>query len=268
MTVPTPGGARARAGLFAANVCAALVALASCGEDDGAPPNRGASDALDAAPADAADAAAGGGDAAAAPDAPADQTPCDDGRACTVGDRWQGGECVSGANVCPCEPGFLACPAYAAGDAVNLCLGPQVCRAQVDGAPQPYLCLPDPQQHKVCDGSLDGVCVKNACAPLSGVCSLVPVELTVERCDLPAGLCRREVAPPGSPPAALTACDDGFECTLEDRCQGGVCGGADASCVCKSDSDCADDGDLCNGVPFCNKSGPVWTCALNPASKI
>jgi len=51
----------------------------------------------------------------------ADGSPCDDGRVCTQGDRWQGGICTSGENVCECEPNQKGCGSN--GDAVNLCKG-------------------------------------------------------------------------------------------------------------------------------------------------
>ena len=48
-------------------------------------------------------------------------------------------------------------------------------------------------------------------------------------------------------------CDDGDSCTINDACQAGTCGGtADPACECKTDVDCADDGDLCNGSSICD----------------
>lgn len=49
-----------------------------------------------------------------------------------------------------------------------------------------------------------------------------------------------------------STCDDGKPCngTQQDVCSAGTCTGP--PCDCSSDSDCEDDGDLCNGVPYCH----------------
>ena len=211
----------------------------------------------------------------------ADGTACDDGRACTTGDTCQAGVCASGQQTCPCEPGFKDCDAAAGGDAKNLCLGDPFCAETKAEADKPFACVPHHAKTKVCDGSFDDTCNKNACVPLSGACTVTAVERTEEICDLPpakegdpAG-CRRQVLPQTAPSAAPTACDDGLPCSPGDVCIDGQCKPTSLlDCGCQNDVDCSDDGDLCNGLPYCDKSGtddagkPVWNCKVNPATVV
>ncbi len=208
----------------------------------------------------------------------ADGKPCDDGRVCTENDTCKGGLCSPGTQTCACEPGFLDCPAPQPGDAANACVGPLYCAKVAAGGAKPFACVPNASQTKVCDDSIDTDCTKNACEPLLGTCAPTPVERTTEICDLPAKSgsvvpsCRREQLPATSPDAAATSCNDGLSCTSTETCHDGICAADPQSqavtCKCLSDGDCPDDGDLCNGVPFCKKAGPIWQCAVNPATKV
>ncbi len=65
-----------------------------------------------------------------------------------------------------------------------------------------------------------------------------------------------------------TACEDGNDCTKGDQCAAGQCTAGTFVCDCDKDADCEDDGDLCNGVPYCDKSGEVPACKLNPATVV
>ena len=160
---------------------------------------------------------------------PADGSPCDDGRVCTQGDRWQGGSCTSGENVCECEPNQKGCGSN--GDAVNLCKGPRSCVPAAEGADTPFVCAWKPANFKVCDSSLDSICTKNACAPLSGICSLTPVEAVVEVCDLPSTqdggpACRlQSILPNEVASTSAVPCDDGISCSADDHCKLGQCHG-------------------------------------------
>ncbi|MEY3011809.1 MAG: hypothetical protein RIT45_544, partial [Pseudomonadota bacterium] len=211
----------------------------------------------------------------------ADGTACDDGRACTVGDTCQAGVCASGQQTCPCEPGFKACGAAGGGSAKNLCLGEPLCTTSAAGADKPYACVVNLAAVTLCDGSLDDTCNKNACVPLSGACTVTAVERTEEICDLPPAKdgdptgCRRQVLPTTAPSAAPTPCDDGLPCSPGDVCGDGQCKPTSLlACGCLNDVDCQDDGDLCNGLPYCDKSGtddagkPVWSCKINPATVV
>lgn len=143
----------------------------------------------------------------AAPDI-ANGTPCDDGRACTVGDLWVDGTCVGGANICPCEPGVLACPA-ASGDVVNHCRGPDPCVPQPAGAATPFACKPNVALSKVSDASLDDACNHDACDPTDGSCTILPTEQTTENCDLPGGA---RPAPAAATPIASTTATSATAC--------------------------------------------------------
>ena len=201
-----------------------------------------------------------------------DGTPCDDGRACTLGDSCALGICKAGAQTCACEPGHKPCAQPGAGDAKNLCRGPDICLPQGAGAAQPFACVADQAATKVCDASLDAVCAKNACAPLTGVCSVTQVELTKEICDLAPGAggkpgCRREVLTSADPQKLGLPCDDGLACSVGDSCASGACTAKDAQgCGCKTNADCPDNDDLCDGKPYCDQSGAVWSCKVNPGT--
>ena len=66
------------------------------------------------------------------------------------------------------------------------------------------------------------------------------------------------------------ACDDGDPCTVADQCASGVCGGYAVSCECNTDEDCAalDDGDLCTGTLYCDKTGVPFQCRLIPGTVV
>ena len=61
-------------------------------------------------------------------------------------------------------------------------------------------------------------------------------------------------------------CDDGDPCTIGDLCVEGECQGTAVECDCVADTDCAafEDGDLCNGTLYCDKSGVQFKCAVAP----
>ena len=66
-----------------------------------------------------------------------------------------------------------------------------------------------------------------------------------------------------------TSCEDGNKCTTNDACKKGTCAGGDDVCECKQTADCVDkDGDPCTGVPFCDKSGKVNVCKVNPSTVV
>ena len=59
-------------------------------------------------------------------------------------------------------------------------------------------------------------------------------------------------------------CDDEDPCTVGDGCSGGECEGTPVDCECQNDADCAflEDGDLCNGILFCDKEKLPYQCAI------
>ncbi len=188
---------------------------------------------------------------------------CDDGDACTGGDICLGGSCVGPTNTCPCKVD-ADCKSN---DDGNLCNGTRYCDGQ-DGT-----CKDNLAKAVVCPSVDDTACSKNACVPLSGSCTETAVERTTVICDLPATSsdgkpgCRRERLPDAAPDAGAFACNDGDACTTGDLCAKGSCGAGTYTCYCKSDADCQDDGDLCNGKPFCDKSDPNKpVCKNNPST--
>ena len=73
------------------------------------------------------------------------------------------------------------------------------------------------------------------------------------------------------PAVTTTSCDDGNACTAGDACLDGQCQPGLNTCQCVNNSDCGkfEDGDLCNGSLYCDKStGAPYTCKANPASVV
>ena len=166
---------------------------------------------------------------------PATGDACDDGDACTAGTICDAkGDCGGGTPTCSCTSDD-ECAKLDDGDKCN---GTFFC----DKASQPYTCKLNPATVISCQDPDDGDCLQNACQPASGACKLVPL------------------------PDNAT-CSDDIACTLGDHCKGGDCVPGTA-CACNTDSDCTDkdDGDKCNGVPFCDKT--TGTCQPNPATVV
>ncbi len=175
-----------------------------------------------------------------APKAKPDGEICDDGNPCTPGEACKGGSCTAtSTNTCPCTLD-ADCKDKDDGDPCN---GVPYCDLK-DGS-----CKTNPATVIVCPTVDDTTCSKNVCDPKKGACAMTPV-------------------------FDGTACNaDGNPCTPNDSCKAGGCV-VDAvnTCVCSSNADCAafDDGDLCNGQLFCDKSKAGDTgqghCVVNPAS--
>ncbi len=200
-----------------------------------------------------------------------DGTPCDDGRACTVGDACGAGVCVAGGSICPCEPGVASCPKPAAGDAGNPCKGEPLCLAAAPGAAVPFRCAIT--SYVQCEATGANPCLVSACDTSTATCVTAPVERVDTLCDVgpdAAGqpLCRTQLKPAAAADSPPLPCDDGQACSSDDACSKGLCKGVSAACLCQGDADCLDDGNLCNGAPYCDKSGPLWSCKTNPATVI
>lgn len=170
--------------------------------------------------------------------ADADAFPCDDGKKCTAADTCEGKSCKSGAVTCECaDNGDCA-------DDGDLCNGVSYCDKAAGK------CALLPASKVTCSAADDTACVKNVCAPKAGVC--VPTAVTE-----------------GTP------CTDNDACTTGDSCAATKVGVAKCepgtfTCACKTDADCLaqDDGDLCNGIAFCNISSGTSKCSFNPASVV
>ena len=167
--------------------------------------------------------------------------PCSDGDACTQGDTCLAGQCTPGADTCACKTDN-DCSKFDDGDKCN---GTKVCD-KIKGK-----CIDNAASIVVCDKTDDSACLKRRCQPKTGTCLLAAE---------PFG----------------TLCDDNNTCTTGDYCgnQGGCLGGK-LVCACQNAADCKnkfDDGDDCNGVPFCDRSAKdhkEWKCvANNPATVV
>ena len=162
---------------------------------------------------------------------------CTDANECTVGDVCAAGKCLSGTAVCACKTD-ADCSSQASGDA---CLGPLFCNKQAG------TCALNPAQKVTCPTVDDTLCHRNLCQPKSGKCTLTPINLHKD-------------------------CTDGDPCTAGDTCDAsGKCAPGNNRCECTKDPDCAakDDGDLCNGVFWCDKTAkPFFLCAAKPSSAV
>ena len=179
-------------------------------------------------------------------------SPCDDGDQCTAGDVCVAGACKPGDQfTCACKA-HADCDSYDDGDKCN---GVYFCNMATKG------CQFNPASRVQCKTLGDTDCSKAACVPASGVCVPMAVGNIKDECDLPDDGCRRVVQPPGAASKTGIACDDGDKCTLGDVCTGAMCSPGVKSCPCQTHADCLaeDDGDLCNGVPLCDKSAGKCT---------
>ncbi len=155
-----------------------------------------------------------------------DATPCDDGVACTTGERCVGGECEPLESTCPsgCETA-AECPAV---DPTDLCLGRGAC---VEGA-----CRADLALAVTCEPSPEP-CRERVCAPLTGLC------VDQARAD-------------GAP------CDSPDPCAVV-SCRAGACvETGDSPCECRVDGDCALQDAPCADRHGCNREVFPHVCAL------
>ena len=161
--------------------------------------------------------------------------PCDDGQPCTDTACDGLGACTVSKNTCECIDS-KDCPALVAPE--DLCQGSMYC----DQSAEPWTCKVKAASVVNCKTS-EAPCRTTACDPATGAC--------VEKVN-----------------ADLSPCDDGQTCTEGDVCMAGSCASGTWTCPCVDDAQCAsqDDGDLCNGVSYCNHSS--GKCEPNPASVI
>ena len=177
---------------------------------------------------------------------------CDDNNACTKDDKCGLSKddkytCLAGSPVV-CDDGN-ACTADAcdstkgcASTAVTdgaTCTDGNACTVQ--DACKSGTCAGTPQAQGACDD-------KNAC--------------TVDTCDSKVGCQHKAVTG--------ATCDDGDQCTSGDTCNSGKCTAGTNLCACKQDSDCLsqEDGNLCNGTLYCDKSGTLYKCQVKPGTVV
>ncbi len=163
---------------------------------------------------------------------PKDGTACDDGNACTAQSLCSGGKCQGGANLCECQKD-ADCGIKEDG---SVCNGTLYCN------PVSQKCEVNPATVVQCSASFDEPCLTNQCDPKTGSCGMKPAHQGNQ-------------------------CDDGSVCSGGGWCALGVCAvTTKTACECVQDSDCGklDDGDLCNGTLYCDKSAKQPVCKLNP----
>lgn len=163
-----------------------------------------------------------------------DGTACDDGDPCSGKNGADGclkGTCKPGPPTCSCKAD-ADCKSVEDGD---LCNGTLYC----DTSKPPFTCKVNPQTVVSCDTSVDTVCSTTQCDPKTGVCAGVETQ-------------------------AGTLCSDDDPCTAGDACEKGSCASGKNTCACKSDADCGqfEDGNLCNGTLYCDKSAPPFVCKV------
>ena len=226
----------------------------------------------------------------AGPDDVCDCGGCDESYACSdeglctadCGALCEDLECGVAGAMDECECGTCE-EGYGCSDA-GACLAD--CEALCDGLECGPAGLDDECECGTCDD--ENVCTGDACL-IDGTCSFSPVAddapcddgdlctddgcqagncvgvlvdcddetyCTDDSCDPETGDCVNA-------PNALF-CDDEDPCTIGDVCTEGACAGTPVDCTCAVDEDCLqfEDGDLCNGVLFCDTAFLPWQCAV------
>ncbi len=234
-------------------------------------------------------------------------TPCDaDGDSCTVLDVCASGTCVPGKGkdcddkeFCTddlCEKATGKCankPRVDKCDDANLCTTDDACG--VEPTTKLYTCVggknldcndKNPCTTDQCDavkGCIfssvgDGANCEdgNACTAgdscAKGKCAGQPIDVKV-KCD-DGNPCTTDVcdAEKGCVHNAddVAICDDGNACTKNDFCKDGKCAAGVNTCGCNADIDCAskEDGNLCNGTLYCDKSAQPFQCKVNPGTVV
>ncbi len=169
---------------------------------------------------------------------------CTDGNFCTESDTCSGGVCLSG-KLSSCDDGILC--------TLNSCEPASGCVVKYTNA--------------ACDDqnpcTENDVCAVGTCVGSFKTCDDANV-CTTDSCDAKVqNGCVFTKKSSG-------ACDDGVACTESDACLTGVCKGKDLGCDCINDNDCAkfEDGNLCNGVLFCDTSGVPFKCKVNQGTVV
>lgn len=224
---------------------------------------------------------------------------CNDGNLCTVGDLCAAGQCVAGPKALACDDGDPctddSCkPQSGCAHTYNKAGCDDGNECTVSDSCLLGQCL---GQLKSCNDN--NVCTTDSCNPFTpGGCTHLPNALSCEDgdpCSLGDGCVAGECQPgetempcddynpctedscnPGFGCRHLNIveyCDDGNPCTDGDYCDAGKCMSGWNICLCQTDAGCIpyDDGDLCNGTLFCDKSSPNptnWQCAGKPGSQV
>ena len=166
-----------------------------------------------------------------------DETPCDDGSACTPTDRCIAGACV-GSNPVVCPPLDACHPAEcnpSTGQCANSVAPNGTPCNDSDPCTQTDTCVGG-----ACVGSNPVVCAASDACHLAGTCNPA------------SGLCSNPVAPDNTP------CSDGDACTRTDTCVGGACAGSNPV-VCTAS-------DACHLAGTCNPASGLCSNPVAPDS--
>jgi len=224
--------------------------------------------------------------------------PCDDGNPCTLGEICGGGACMAGKPktcaspdpcvVAKCKPTDGKCVFSDAPDGLG-CVDATKCTKD-------DVCTKGICAGKVVDCNDSNACTDDACDAKSGCthktnnhpcsdnnkctandgcatgkCVGLPIDVTTV-CD-DGKVCTKDTCSPAKGCVHSdnkVACTDGNPCTVGDRCDAGGCKAGNNVCACAKDGDCGgkEDGDLCNGTLFCDKTAVPFKCAVDPKTVI
>jgi hypothetical protein len=146
---------------------------------------------------------------------------CDDGQACTTGDRCQlDGGCGGAQTVCPAK---------------GACFGAGTCNPADGGCEYPVVLANSCDDGDGC--TLGDHCVADGGCEHDDVVSCDAGPCQVSACEKATGACKVT-----SNRANGLACEDGDKCTFGDACQNGQCAGTPT--VCEDGNGCTDNG--CN----------------------
>lgn len=178
---------------------------------------------------------------------------CDDGSACTEDDACEAkGSCGGKAIVC---------------DDKNPCTQDS-CKATTG-------CVYTPHNKPCSDGN---ACTANDLCDGKGACVGLSINVsatcndnnvcTADTCDAKATGTDLDAGCTHTPTAGT--CEDGNPCTNGDACTKGACVPGANVCACNKDADCSgkEDGNLCNGTLYCNKTKAPFVCEVDPKTLV
>ncbi|MSP90863.1 MAG: hypothetical protein EXR79_03515 [Myxococcales bacterium] len=175
-----------------------------------------------------------------------DGAPCNDGTPCTINDL-----CKKEGDVAKCSGELANC------DDKSPCTS-DACDSKTGCTHKPVAgTCDDNDKCTASDACKDGACV-GAAIDVKVKCD-DDSACTNDTCDVGAGCLHKAISGP---------CDDGNTCTDGDTCQNGKCVAGSSTCTCNASADCLDDGNLCNGAMFCDKTKLPFTCKVNPATVV
>ncbi len=167
---------------------------------------------------------------------------CNDGNACTEGETCTVDVCKGTPISCDDKN---ACTSDSCDPKAGGCIHNKVSGACDDGSK----CTEK-------DSCADGKCV-GAALDVSATCD-DKNPCTADACDIVKGCVTTA--------ASGSKCDDGNPCTDGDTCKDGKCASDINNCACQGDGDCKDDGNLCNGILFCDKAKQPFVCKVKDTS--